>query len=96
MRPVRGKDDWRQSIEFESAAEASLLKNLSLGARNRQSSPVEHHADCGARIRQVVGDGGEVDLQTCLGQINEAHASEPIGAFPRAKHFFDLAANRSN
>jgi hypothetical protein len=29
-----------------------------------------------------------------LGQTNGAHASEPIGAFPCAKHFFDPAANR--
>ena len=38
----------------------------------------------------------EVNLQTCLGQTNEAHAGKPVGAFPCAKHFFDPAANRSN
>jgi hypothetical protein len=45
---------------------------------------------------EIVGNGGEVNLQTCLGQTNEAHAGEPVGALPCAEHFFDPATNRRN
>jgi hypothetical protein len=39
----------------------------------------------------IVGDGGEVDLDGCFGDAMPSHSAKPVASFPGAKDFLDPA-----
>jgi hypothetical protein len=44
---------------------------------------------------EVKSDGGERDLQPCVGQAHPAHRAKMIAAFPDPEDFFDPCADRA-